>query len=1452
MKTLGICFGATTMQCAVVVADPEVCSVVRTERIAHEGNPRRAFLDFIERLDPYDIDRIAITGRNFRQSVALTGISEPEAIEYALHEECRNNRRPDLILSLGGETQLVYRVGPTGGLISVHSGNKCASGTGEFFVQQIRRMGLGLDEAVGLAREGTPRKIAGRCSVFCKSDCTHALNKGESRANIAAGLCTMMADKVDELIGDLTSDKLMVVGGGSLNTALVDLLRARHGKVLVPEHAAVFEAYGAALWAARHPCKDLPEHIEDVLHDRGHSFAHHPPLADSMHRVSFKEWPHEQAKSGDTCILGLDVGSTTTKAVLIRRNDARILASVYLRTEGDPVGASRCCYEKIAEQVNGADLSIIGLGVTGSGRRIAALHAQTHEVINEITCHAVGAAFFDPAVDTIFEIGGQDAKYTFLTEGVPSDYAMNEACSAGTGSFLEESARESLNVLTERIGELAVIGNNPPNFTDQCAAFISSDIKRAGQEGVSREDILAGLVYSICLNYLNRVKGNRPVGSRIFMQGGVCYNRALPVAMASLMDVEIVVPPDPGLVGAFGVALEVRKRLETGQCEPGRYDLGTLVARDARREGYFTCAGGPEKCDRACRIARIRIDDKLYPFGGICDRYDNAGGESKVGVAELDLVARRRKLLFETYGPSRDSHGPKLDKTAPTVGLNRSFMAHQLYPLFSNFFSGMGFRVVMSNPGEEPASSRADAAFCLPAHIAHAGFQDLLDRKVDYVFVPQIMTVPVANVPTYSRACVFVQGEPYYLKTTFRREIAQSGCRILSPVLKMQKGYENAMAPLTAIAVEMGVSEKTARHAWSYACEKQRSFESALLREGKKALYLLGKDPERIGMVLFGRPYNAWATEANMGIPHKIASRGYMVIPHDMLPVDDYGVDHKMFWAMGQKVMKAAKFVKERPNLFGTYITNFSCGPDSFLLTYFRNVMGRKPSLTLELDQHTADAGIDTRIEAALDIMNAYGKTHNDVGVETPFVPAHIVYDQTPTVYTSDGHKYALNDPHVEIVLPSMGKYGTESLAAVLKGLGIRTKALPVADDETLRIGRKHTSGKECLPYIVTTGSFLRHISERTDPETVTLFFLATGGGPCRLGQYCRALDLIIRRNRIPNAAVFTMTDENGYSGLGARSLLRAWQGIVLSDVFSDIRSMAAVAAREPAEALRVVEESRREVLRYLEGRLSVRLTSLLSVISRRLSRIPLKAKPRDVPTVSLVGEIFVRSDEFSRRDLVDYLEKRGMAVRVAPVAEYMCYSHFVVNNGLGEREFGIGESMKMRLTARVQEWWERRIKQIMSGSGLYRFEMIEVDKTIRGIGHLLNENFRGECILTVGLAMREILNDSCGVISIGPFGCMYSRMAEAMLKREMDVAGKSRMSGWGQRAKAFADLDVLPFLAIETDGNPFPQLIEANLEAFVLQARRVHHRLQELSGRIQKTGSDQVNSLCGNKLRSI
>ena len=297
--------------------------------------------------------------------------------------------------------------------------------------------------------------------MFCKSDCTHALNKGIDKGLVVAGLCKMIADKTTELLSKQSaaggSRNIMVIGGVSQNHTVINFIKEAYPDLYIPEEASYFEALGASL-------KGLEsEHNFDknnIFKHNSSNFATLEPLDSNHAKVTFKSLERAEANAGDECLLGLDVGSTTTKAVIVRANDNALLASVYLRTNGNPVQASVDCYKELKKQIANP-VKITGLGTTGSGRHIAALHALTEGVVNEIIAHAVAAAYFDKDVDTIFEIGGQDAKYTHLTNGIASDYAMNEACSAGTGSFLEEAAKETLNIYYKDIGDIAFTASSP-------------------------------------------------------------------------------------------------------------------------------------------------------------------------------------------------------------------------------------------------------------------------------------------------------------------------------------------------------------------------------------------------------------------------------------------------------------------------------------------------------------------------------------------------------------------------------------------------------------------------------------------------------------------------------------------------------------------------------------------------------------------------------------------------------------------------------------------------------------------------------------------------------------------------------------------------------------------------------------------------------------------------------
>ena len=1452
IKSLGICLGASTISLVQLKLEPIDRSSGSSQQdpkptlidyalYPHEGNPKQTLLKAFEQLDLNSFDTIAATGRKFRKFVNLTSISEPEAVEYAYQYIKPSDVACPAVISAGGETFMVYALDRSGRISNVITGNKCASGTGEFFLQQLRRMNVSLDEAAQWASVELPHHVSGRCSVFCKSDCTHATNKGIPKSQVTAGLCKMMANKILELLKKVERRNLMVTGGTARNRMMIEYLRQEIPGLMVPDEAPYFEALGAALWALEHETAPYQGRA-NLFHLEATAFDTLPPLKDFASQVEFKTIEKGHIRPGDVCVFGLDVGSTTTKAVLLRKSDDAMLASVYLRTNGDPVGASRLCYRSILEQIKSqldpAQISIIGVGICGSGRQIAGLHALSDGVINEIIAHATAAVYFDPEVDTIFEIGGQDAKYTYITNGVPSDYAMNEACSAGTGSFLEESAHETLGVEMEKIAGAAIQGEHPPNFNDQCAAFIASDIKNAIHEGVQHEDIVAGLVYSICMNYANRVKGNRPVGEKVFMQGGVCYNKAVPLAMASLVGKPIVVPPEPGLMGAYGVALAVKNRIDTGLMSETHYDLQNLADREVAYEKPFVCKGGKEKCDRRCEIAMIRVEGKKYPFGGACNRYYNLRHNVHYDVKKLDLVKMRQQLIFEKYGAR-----PPADMGIPqrgVVGFNRSFLINTYYPLYSNFFSELGYKVILPQEPSQEGIDQRNAPFCYPVELAHGFFYSLIESNhpPDYIFLPHFKAVPDdknAGKNSQSQVCPLVQGETFFLQTTFRKklgQLAQDGTKLLTPLIDLSQGIADARGPMIQAAIQMGLKRKAAEKAFEKALRKQLDCMTEMQTIGQIAMAELEADPDKCAVVIFSRPYNGYADEAHMGIPHKFASRGIQVIPLDFIRFDQERSKRHMYWGMGQIMMKAGRLVERHPQLFGTYITNFSCGPDSFVVGYFRDIMGRKPSLTLELDSHTADAGLETRVEAFLDIVSAYrqllaqkkiAQTHNT------FSPAQITNQNgTAKVITSTGDAIALTDPRVTVLLPSMGKLLSEAFAAVLKGSGFNAKAHRPSDEAVLKLGRANTSCKECLPLILTTGALLNYINNGKREDEVVVYFFSTSSGPCRFGQYYIFIEDLIKRLQIPDVALFTLSAEDGYLGMEKDFDTRAWWAVVASDVMEDIRSMILANAVHPQNALEIFETEWQLILTALETGGFPVLEQQLTRTAGHLRQIPMKQPPETVPTITLAGEIFVRRDALSRQYITERLAEKGFATSCAPVAEWLLYCNYMVNHGLQCGEpLKMMEKFKFKIRNNFQARYQKRIKSALSESGLMNAGPLDIDTFINNASTFISKNLPGEAVLTVGGSMTEIVSHSCGVIAIGPFGCMPNRLSEAILNETMTAKEKLATEPQNHQLKAIlADIDDLPFLAIESDGSPFPQLIDAKLETFCLRAERLHNHI--------------------------
>lgn len=1413
-KAFGVCLGASTISIAERTEDG-----VTYSSITHDGRVMGVLNDFFRTALPA---KIGFTGRKFRKLITIPTVSEPETVELAFHHIKASYPDIDCIVSAGGETFLVYMLDSRGNIRGVHTGNKCASGTGEFFFQQIKRMELGIEEAVERASASESYPVAGRCSVFCKSDCTHALNKGKDKGEVAAGLCRMMAGKIVELLQKAQAKKILMIGGVSKNSVVVDYVRESFPDTIVPDEALGFEALGALLWAEEH--MNIVTDANSLISSTYHSYSTFPALKAAGGKVSFKSAPkgefYDAEFSDGEYICGLDVGSTTTKAVLLRTDTFAITASVYLRTNGDPINASRECYREILAQApSGVALNIIGLGVTGSGRQIAGLHSLSDGVINEIVAHATAAIHFDPEVETIFEIGGQDAKYTAITNRVASDYAMNEACSAGTGSFLEEACSESLGIETKEIAGIAFTSTAPPDFNDQCAAFISSDIKTAVQEGVGREDIVAGLVYSICQNYLNRVKGNRPVGKKIFMQGGVCYNSAVPAAMAELCGQEIIVPPEPGLMGAFGAALEVYRKIEKGLLNRHNFDLAELAARDVEYKEPFICAGGVEKCDRKCSVARITVKGKTYPFGGACNKYYNIiGSKSDYDTNELDLVRLHEELVYRKYAPI------SIKKGGSKIGIPASLFSNSFYPLYSHFFTNIGAEIILGDTVDQQGKESIGAAFCYPVVLSHCLTFGLLQKELDYIFIPHVLSSSIEKGDETSCTCPFIQAEPYYLKAAFHEKLAP---KLITAVLPFDD-HKKLRKTFCGIGKQLGISARKSGQAFDEAWLKLLEMRAEMREIG--ARFIADLKADETALVLFGRSYNAFNRHGNMGIPHKFATRGTKIIPHDFLPIDD-SVDNTvewMYWTSGQGILKGANYILDKPNLYGVYITNFSCGPDSFITGYFRNIMGQKPSLTLELDAHTADAGVDTRIEAFLDVVRGYRELNLAPDREQDFIPAELISKKSGMfVRTGNGKEYPLTDPKVTVLIPSMGDTAARGLAAAFRHSGIRSEALPPPSRQELTLGKGEATCKECLPLLLTSGSLLRYLEERKREDEIVVYFMPGAEGPCRFGQYNVFVNNHIKKNRLDNVALLSLSCENGYGGMSTAFTRRVWRAFSISDGLDEVYAGVLTVASDREKTLAVYEKAKSRIIESIAND-SFKLT--LKVLDEEMAELGKCAKKYpvgDAVMVNLTGEIYVRRDGFSRQYIVEQLADKGVLARTAPLTEWMYYTDYTVLKGIAH-DSSLGVRVGIRLKSFFMRKDENDIRKRLLLSGFYHPCVVDVEDLMDRGASMIDPALSGETILTVSSVLTEVGDDTHGVISIGPFGCMPCRIAESVLNHRLidEKENFSRHDGafWAENKKELP----LPFLAIETDGNAFPQVVEARLESLVLSAQRLKAELDK------------------------
>jgi predicted nucleotide-binding protein (sugar kinase/HSP70/actin superfamily) len=424
-----------------------------------------------------------------------------------------------------------------------------------------------------------------------------------------------------------------------------------------------------------------------------------------------------------------------------------------------------------------------------------------------------------------------------------------------------------------------------------------------------------------------------------------------------------------------------------------------------------------------------------------------------------------------------------------------------------------------------------------------------------------------------------------------------------------------------------------------------------------------------------------------------------------------------------------------------------------------------------------------------------------------------------------------------------MGHYSSEAIAAAFRKSGVNASALPVYNSNVLKVGRGNSTCKECLPLQLTAGSMVDHYLNHRQEGEKTLFFMTTGDGPCRLGQYQVFLNALIKKRQLRDLGVFCLTDEDNFSGFDDDFNKRTWESLVIGDVMQSIDLAIEAIAVDKKKAREILRKEWTGIVKVLESGNSIQFLEQLKEAAANLAEIEKKCSYKSAPKVALIGEIFVRNDEFSRMNLIQKLSEHGVIVKVAPVVEYLHYANYIIKKGLTTNPLSFAERVKFRIRETYQKKMELDMRQIMALSGLCDAHITDIDSIIDRGKNLVNPALTGETILTIGSALEEILDHVAGVISIGPFGCMPSRVAESILAVEMNITGKMSTNG-KDLSHLQEEINELPFLAIETDGNPFPQIIQSRLEIFLLQTKRLHEKMQNLDFATRKSYADSFKKI--------
>jgi len=1135
---------------------------------------------------------------------------------------------PDVknVFEIGGQDSKYISIGRnTSGshYLKDHAFNElCAAGTGAFLDQQADRLGLSINELGCLAESAKAiANVAGRCSVFAKSDMIHLQQKAVPVEEIASGLCFALARNFLATLcrGHIPSPPILFQGGVAANRGVAkafrEILQLNKSELIIPDNSAVMGALGCAIIAGTQPLlKPLSiETFTTLLVNRKKTVVGEKSLQ-PLKKKSTEHLSHSQQEPVNNFqppfFLGLDIGSVSTKGVVID-SDKHIVSSSYIPTAGRPVESLNTVLSELTT-VTGQNTFISHVVSTGSGRHISAALLGGGTIIDEISTQFLSAKEFFPDVDTVIEIGGQDSKYIQISNGRIESFKMNRACAAGTGAFLEEQAGRLKIKIENEFSEKAFKSTIPVKLGNRCTVFMDSDLVHHLQRGASTEDLCAGLAYSIGENYFEKVVGSSQTGDSIIFQGGVAKNSSVCAAFEQLSGKTIKIHPYPEISGALGAAFAGRDEY-LKDSPVHSFHLNNL--RIQAETETFDC----KLCDNFCEIRKISVPDgKTAYFGSVCGRFEKSFSNP---VPANDPFVIREQLLHDHVLKSENK--PFRGK----IGIPLTLTMFDHLPFWGTFFNLLGFETVFSTKTNrsiiEDGLIHVPAEFCYPIKVLFGHVYDLSKEELETLFIPhlRLFTPPDEKTPRY--ACPYTQAAPYIV-----RENVPFSSKILTlefPVEGESKHWADCAAQ------KLGINKKTIKNSLESALTAQDNFANACIKAGEKIISCL-KDQDKRGAVLIGRPYNTADRYVNLNLARKLKKLNIEPIPYDFLPPDKEPLPElwsRIRWGYGRKLIQSVRVLKKHKFLGAVIVTNFGCGPDSFIDQYLEYELRDTPNILIEYDDHQAEAGLVTRLEAFSRNFEISRNNRETVKGKDPGKPRIPLREYTYYIPSFMDHAYAIT--------------------GALKASGCKTILLPPSDDESWNLGHKHAYGRECHPFISFTGDILKAAQHPDFDPKKACYYGPSYFGPCLLPQYQLALHLILERIGLGDITVMNIADDTNMKELGTTYMIRIGFGMYAIDRFFKWKTEIEPYEKIPGQVCKIYNEILKEIEKGISNNTFFRT---VKKCAKKFKTIALTENNGALPKIGIVGDVYTRINEYSNNKL--YKRLKDMGYEVWPASSFI------------------------------------------------------------------------------------------------------------------------------------------------------------------------------------------------------